>query len=120
MVSLIFDPMGLISPIIVKAKHLIKEIWRRSIGWNEELPKDLIDQWNLWKNSVLKLLPITVPKWVNFKSTETQKTEIDIFAYASSKAYGAAVFVSVINTNLKHCSFPAGKYWSPGLPEDVP
>ena len=44
MVSSIFDPMGLISPIIVKAKLLIHEIWRRSLGWDEELPRDLIDQ----------------------------------------------------------------------------
>ena len=47
MVSAIFDPMGLISPIIVKAKLLIQEIWRKSLGWDEKLPRDLTDQWNL-------------------------------------------------------------------------
>ena len=67
MVSSIFDPMGLISPIIVKVKLLIQEIWRRSLGWDEELPRYLIDQWNLWKNSVLKLSSLAVPRWVDFK-----------------------------------------------------
>ena len=89
MVSSIFDPMELISPIIVKAKLLIQEIWRRSLGWDEELPRDLTDQWNLWKNSVLKLSSLAVPRWINFKSTETKKVELHIFADASSKAYGS-------------------------------
>lgn len=104
MISSIFGSMGLISAIIVKAKFLIQEIWRRSLGRDEESPRYLIDQWNLWKNSVLKLSSITVPWWVNFKSTETQKLEIDIFADASSKAYGASAFISVKNTSLKYCN----------------
>ena len=109
MISSIFDPMGLISPITVKAKLLIQEIWIRSLGWDEELPRDLIDQWNLWKNSVLKLSSSALQRWINFKSTETEKTEFHIFADASSKAYGAAAYVNLINTNSKNCNLVQGK-----------
>ena len=109
MVSLIFDPMGLISPIIVKAKLLIQEIWRRSLGWDEKLPRDLTDQWNLWKNSVLKLSSLAVPRWINFKSTETKKVELHRFAEGSCKAYGTAAYINVINTNSKHCNLILGK-----------
>ena len=49
MVSLIFNHMGLISPISVKAKLLIQEIWR-SLGWEEKLRRDLIDQGTYEKN----------------------------------------------------------------------
>ena len=75
MVSSIFDPMGLISPIIVKAKLLIDEIWRRSLGWDEELPRDLIDQWNLWKNSVLKLPSLAVEDW-NYIPTDLNIADV--------------------------------------------
>ena len=44
MVSLIFEHMGLISAIIAKAKLYIQEISRRSLGWDEELARNLIDQ----------------------------------------------------------------------------
>ena len=88
---------------------MIQEIWRRSLGWDEELPRDLTDQWNLWKNSVLKLSSLAVPRWINFKSTETKKVELHIFADASSKAYGAAAYVNVVNTNSKHCNLVLGK-----------
>ena len=52
-------------------------------------------QWNLWKNSVLKLSSLAVPRWINFKSTGTKKVELHIFADASSKAY-----VNVVNKTL--------------------
>ena len=44
MVNSTFNRTGLISPINVKAKLLIQEIRRRSLGWDKELPRDLIDQ----------------------------------------------------------------------------
>ena len=111
MVSSIFDPMGLISSIIVKAKLLIQEIWRRTLGWDEELPGDLTDQWNLWKNSVLKLSSLAVQRWIDFKSTEAKKGELHLFADASSKAYGvtATAYVNAVNTNSKHCNLVLGK-----------
>ena len=57
----------------------------------------------------LKLSSVVVPKWVNFKSTETQKLELHMFADASNKAYDAAAYINVINTNSKHCNLVLGK-----------
>ena len=57
----------------------------------------------------MKLSSLAVPRWVNFKSTETKNFELHIFAEASSKAYGAAAYINVINTNSKHCNLILGK-----------
>ena len=96
MVNSIFNHMGLISPINVKAKLLIQEIRRRSLGWDKELPRDLIDQWNLRKNSVVNLSSFTVTRLVNFKSTETEKVELHLFTDASVKVYGATAYINLI------------------------
>lgn len=48
MVTLIFDPLCLILPIIVMAKILIKKICKRSVKWDQELPRDFINQLSLW------------------------------------------------------------------------
>ena len=58
---------------------------------------------------VLKFSSLAAPRWINFKSTETKKVELHIFADASSKAYGAAAYVNVINTNSKHCNLVVRK-----------
>ena len=44
-VSKIFDPLGLISPIHVKVKIFIQELWRNKLGWDEPLSDDLLNQW---------------------------------------------------------------------------
>lgn len=58
LVSLILDPIGLMSPIIEKAQ--LEQIWRRSLGWDKELSRVSTDQWNLWNNSTSKLSSLTV------------------------------------------------------------
>ena len=57
----------------------------------------------------MKLSSLAVPRWINFKSTETKKVELHTFADASSKAYGAAAYVNVVNPNSKHCNLVLGK-----------
>ena len=82
------------------SRDILKEISPGNLSPKyEELLRDLIDQWNLWKKSVLKLSSLAVQRWINFKSTETEKTEFHIFADASSKVYGAAAYVNLRNTN---------------------
>ena len=41
--SKIYDPFGLVSPVTVKAKLLIQELWQNELEWDEPLPpsKDL-------------------------------------------------------------------------------
>ena len=57
----------------------------------------------------MKLSSLAVPRWINFKSTETKKVKLHIFAEASCKAYGAVAYINVINTNSKHCNLILGK-----------
>jgi hypothetical protein len=36
-VSTIYDPLGLVSPVIVMTKHIIQELTRKRLGWDEEI-----------------------------------------------------------------------------------
>ncbi|XP_069171604.1 uncharacterized protein [Procambarus clarkii] len=40
-VSKPFDPLGLLSPILIKGKRLMQECWQRNMRWDETLPEDL-------------------------------------------------------------------------------
>ncbi|XP_055623373.1 uncharacterized protein LOC129766803 [Toxorhynchites rutilus septentrionalis] len=44
-VSRLFDPLGLVGPVIVQAKIFIQELWKQQCGWDEPLPAELQDQW---------------------------------------------------------------------------
>ena len=37
-VSIMFDPIGLFAPFILKEKLLLQSMWRLRIGWDDKLP----------------------------------------------------------------------------------
>ena len=80
-ISLIFDPMSLIAPTIVKIKLLIQELWRRGLDWDNKIPDDLLRQWNIWKQSAVKLSSLSIPHWINF-SSNSEIVQLHIFTEA--------------------------------------
>jgi hypothetical protein len=43
--SKIYDPLGLITPITIRAKTFLQELWELKYAWDEPLPKPLIEKW---------------------------------------------------------------------------
>ncbi|XGW35161.1 hypothetical protein V3C99_018856 [Haemonchus contortus] len=42
----IYDPLGIAAPLTIHLKHLMREIYGRTIKWKEPVSKDLADIWN--------------------------------------------------------------------------
>ena len=102
-ISSIFNPMGLIAPVIVKIKLLIQELWKRGLDWDTKIPDDLLRQWDIWKQNVAKLSSLSIPRWINF-SSNSEVVELYIFAEASSVAYGTAAYIKLVYQNSTSCS----------------
>jgi len=43
-VATIFDPLGLISPVVVY-KIFLQQLWVHKLDWDERLPSELLNQW---------------------------------------------------------------------------
>ena len=41
--SKVFDPIGLLAPVIVRAKILFQELWSRGLQWDDKLPDEILD-----------------------------------------------------------------------------
>ena len=54
-VSSLFDPLGFISPFIMKAKLLLKELCRKKLGWDSVINEQGRDQWLCWLEDLPKL-----------------------------------------------------------------
>ena len=45
MIAKLFDPRGLVSPIIVSAKVLLQDLCMMKLGWDDELPEEMKNKW---------------------------------------------------------------------------
>ena len=83
-----FDPLGLVTPITIKAKMLIKEMWNAKMDWDDVLPAQMQDEWSKLKAEMDLLCQLKVQRQIHSDG------EIDLHAFvdASTKAYGAVVY----------------------------
>lgn len=96
-IAKLFDPVGWLSPCVIKLKILMQNIWREgdSIGWDDQLNGDLLSQW-LSIHSQLKIpIPIKIPRWIGL-SNDIMRTELHGFSDASMAAYAAAIYLRII------------------------
>ncbi|XP_069115378.1 uncharacterized protein [Argopecten irradians] len=95
--SKIFDPLGIISPVTVRGKILMQEIWRRKFDWDEILPEDIRCQWMELSYDLRKVSTTEIPRYY-FKDlpedTESIGTVLHVFVDASKKAYGACAYIT--------------------------
>ena len=92
--SKVYDPLGLLSPVTIRAKLLIQELWQQQLEWDEPLSPELSSQWHEIARNIREAATITLPRRF-FPSSETQPTEpcLHVFADASPKAYGAVSYI---------------------------
>ncbi|XP_011859054.1 PREDICTED: uncharacterized protein LOC105556570 [Vollenhovia emeryi] len=91
-VARLFDPLGLLGPIIVTAKLILQELWQAGSHWDESVPQDIHTRWSRFERQLTDLRKLRVPRCVKF-STNPQRVEIHGFADASQRAYGACLYV---------------------------
>lgn len=89
----IFDPTGLVLPVIVVGKILQQDIWRSGIGWDEQLPAQLIDKWHQYQLAIAQLHQIAIPRWLRMGPVD--ENELHVFADASEQAMGAVAYFRV-------------------------
>ena len=62
LVSKLFDPISLVA-LTVGAQLLLNDIWRVSgQHWDEELPKDTVENYLVWSVELPKLAEIAIPR----------------------------------------------------------
>ncbi|XP_011884091.1 PREDICTED: uncharacterized protein LOC105571233 [Vollenhovia emeryi] len=97
--SMIFDPLGLLSPCTIMAKILIQKLWLEKLSWDESLPSSLHFQWTQYYNQLKLLNNFRIPRQA--MAPNAAKVQIHGFADASKNAYGACVYVLVVDVESK-------------------
>ncbi|KMQ87666.1 bel12-ag transposon polyprotein [Lasius niger] len=91
-IAQIYNPLGLIGPVVMTVKQIMQGLWKLSIGWDEEVSADLKSKWDVFCESWNHLQSLKIPRNVG---SGKQKGSISLhgFCDASEKGFGACVYV---------------------------
>ncbi|XP_011884112.1 PREDICTED: uncharacterized protein LOC105571257, partial [Vollenhovia emeryi] len=93
-IAKLYDPLGLISPILVCAKIILQQLWLTKSGWDDPTSSDLQDQWTLFRQQLSELEQVTIPRWLKGVRS-TSQIELHGFSDASQLAMAAAVYARI-------------------------
>ena len=96
-IAKLYDPIGLLGPIITRAKIIMQKLWQCNTGWDESIPHNVYTLWS----ELQEQLPVINKIYFDRKViiSEAVRIELHGFCDASEKAYGACVYVRSIDKN---------------------
>ena len=63
----VFDPLGLASPFIIKAKILTQQLCLLGLDWDDPIPNSHLTKWNAWLHKLPELEKVSVPQCIQPK-----------------------------------------------------
>ncbi|XP_053686390.1 uncharacterized protein LOC128735933 [Sabethes cyaneus] len=97
LVASMFDPLGLVAPVVLVGKLLMRELWNYNLDWDECIPAELEKDWKYFLECISEVSTLLIPRQVIDKGAIAY--EIHGFADASQHAYGACVYIRSILPN---------------------
>ena len=102
LVSSIFDPFGLLSPLTIRIKMVLQQIWKLGRKWDDLIPHELHHDLQKVLNSYFAMPQIRIPRIVHNFSKITS-SQLHIFVDASMAAMTAVAYLrTAIVKPLRH------------------
>ncbi|GFR10925.1 uncharacterized protein TNCT_469241 [Trichonephila clavata] len=99
-IARIFDPLGLIGPVIIRDKIFLQSLWQLKLDWNDPLPSNLVSYWKSFIDALESINYLNIPRYC--LQDKLIRTELHGFSDSSEKAYGAALYLQCINSVDKY------------------
>ena len=87
-ISKSFDPYGMYLPITITGKLLIQDVWKAKIGWDQNIPIEILNKWLKYIGDLKNLETEIQRRIFDFKSPT-----LHIFADASERCFGAVAYL---------------------------
>ena len=107
----LYDPLGFVAPVCMKAKCILQELSRRNLDWDEALPDDLGPRWQEWLESLPQLEDLSINRCFTPQDMgPVCKRELHHFSDASEFGYGSVSYLRSIDKKGKiHCAIVQAK-----------
>ena len=71
-VAAIFNPLGLISPVVVVHNTFLQQFWLNKFNWHKQLPSELLNQWMDMYLRLSQMNDIAVNRLVSAKGQQKE------------------------------------------------
>lgn len=89
-ISKIYDPLGWLSPMTIKAKLHFQNVWLTGIQWDDKISMQLNSELINLLNDLKNINTLTIPRWLG---STGNCIELHGFADASEKVYACCVYL---------------------------
>lgn len=107
-IASVYDPLGLISPIILPAKIIQASLWKIKSAWDETVPEEIAEQWkremNKWKGQEFEL-----PRRYLSTIKSLISYELHCFADASEFGLGIVVYLRCMHNGIIEIALASAK-----------
>ena len=63
--AIVYDPLGFLSPYIIRSKLLAQKAWLEEEAWDDLLPKHQQQEWKKWFQELDDLELVKIPRCLN-------------------------------------------------------
>lgn len=111
MISSVYDPLGIVSPVLLSAKKILQDLCKGNLGWDDVLPELIVENWKGWLQELHLLESFELTRGLkppNFG--DIASAQLHHFSDASKDGYGTVTYLLTRNMNsVVHCAFIMGK-----------
>ena len=100
-VASMYDPLGLISPIVLEGRRIFQEATRLKLSWDEPLPHDVAQRWFAWLTSLSYLPEIHFQRCIIPAGFADAVAELHHFCDGSQVGFGACSYIRLVSPSGK-------------------
>ena len=95
--SKLFDPIGLLSPVTIRCRLLMQELWREKLSWDEAVSNCIFVKWSKLIGDINEIQGIKFDRNLDVG----ESIDLYVFCDASTVAYGAVCYIKT-NSGIKY------------------
>jgi len=103
-INWVFDPVGFVSPVLIRGKVFLQQLWALKLSWDTPLPPEMQEKWIQFYASLKSLEQLLIPRHVPFSNSDS--VQLHGFCDASQNAYGACIYIlsTITGQSQLYCS----------------
>lgn len=99
-ISRIFDVLGILSSITIRAKCIMQRLWQLTLTWDQTVPNEFATEFMSYRSELEELTNFSLARCLS-SFTEFIEQKLIGFYDASTQAYCAEIYIRTVNKHGK-------------------